>query len=488
MFNVKTTKKKTLNKADGSAYSLDTEYELVMRTASLLFGESKYYKNEQSEYDAVLQKAIKDNPEFVLKLAAYTRNELFIRSTPLYMLVECANLRTGSVDSAYKYVSRIVRRADELSEVVALQFSRNKINNINKHVMPKMLKKGLSKAFTGFNEYQFAKYNRVKEVKLRDVMFLVHPKPVTPSQANVFAMIASDSLPVPETWETVMSNWSKKFDTKKEAWEYVMPKMGILAQLRNLRNFVAENCDIKAVLDTFTDENIKKSMIFPFRFYIARKILEDLPVYASPKIQVLVEMLDNAMKVSTKYVGKLPGNTLILVDGSGSMSSSLSKDSTVQCSDIANFFGGVSPLMCEYSDVIVFAEKFKKIFVSKDVMTNVGNISNAHVGYATYPHLPLNKVREDKAFYDRIIMFSDMQCYSQGIGNEFASSLTTYKRDINPNCKLYSIDLVGYGTAQVLPSKDVALIGGWSDKILKFISVFERDRSTMLDEIKNYKV
>ena len=63
-------------------------------------------------------------------------------------------------------------------------------------------KKGLAAAFHNFNAYKFAKYDRDAAIKLRDVMFLVHPRPWDEKEAELFKMVASRTLPVPETWET----------------------------------------------------------------------------------------------------------------------------------------------------------------------------------------------------------------------------------------------------------------------------------------------
>ena len=56
---------------------------------------------------------------------------------------------------------------------------------------------------------------------------------------------------------------------------------------------------------------------------------------------------------------------------------------------------------------------------------------------------------------DRIILFSDMQCYTDGqvsmfsrTSTEMPQLFTKYLLTINKNCKFYSMDLSGYGTVQ----------------------------------------
>jgi hypothetical protein len=72
-----------------------------------------------------------------------------------------------------------------------------------------------------------------------------------------------------------------------------------------------------------------------------------------------------------------------------------------------------------------------------------------------------------------------------GAGDEsLKDQWNKYKKNVNPNCYLYSIDLVGYGTTQI-PENDphVLKIGGWSDNILKYIPYFEKEKQSMIDHI-----
>jgi len=68
-----------------------------------------------------------------------------------------------------------------------------------------------------------------------------------------------------------------------------------------------------------------------------------------------------------------------------------------------------------------------------------------------------------------------------------AEEVKKYKAKINPNVYVYSIDLAGYGTLQVPQDEPRScLIAGWSDRILKFIKLFEEDKKTAVERIKEY--
>ena len=84
-----------------------------------------------------------------------------------------------------------------------------------------------------------------------------------------------------------------------------------------------------------------------------------------------------------------------------------------------------------------------------------------------------------------------MQCYDSFgrysvVGERsLVTEFKKYKRQVNPNIRLYSIDLAGYGTAQFPQDEpNVALIAGWSDKIFEFIKLFESDKKQAVDIIR----
>ena len=58
-----------------------------------------------------------------------------------------------------------------------------------------------------------------KEVKLRDALFLTHPKPVDKAMKVLFDKIATETLDTPYTWETELSSAGQTGKSKKLVWE-----------------------------------------------------------------------------------------------------------------------------------------------------------------------------------------------------------------------------------------------------------------------------
>lgn len=80
-----------------------------------------------------------------------------------------------------------------------------------------------------------------------------------------------------------------------------------------------------------------------------------------------------------------------------------------------------------------------------------------------------------------------MQVYSQYGSDDARGSINGYlQRHGKPY--LYSFDLAGYGTSvQPLRKKNVFMFSGWSEKMLNYIDMVEKEDFRILEEIKkNY--
>lgn len=481
---------KTVNAEGGVAYQPTMKLELMLRTMSFLMSGDSFYEKEKDVSDRIanLVKLVsKEDPWFVLQLAAYARNYMHLRTVPVYLLVEYAKAGTKT-KGAYKYVPFILKRADEPAEAIAYYLKSSGTRKV-----PAMLKKGISLALNRWDEYQFGKYNREGEVTLKDVVFITHPKPASQENQVLFDKIVDGTLKTPETWEVEIS----KNGSTKEAWESIIPKMGYMALLRNLRNFVQKKVDPKIYIPIIENPTaVKNAQQFPYRFYSAYKELQA----ASAPTKVL-DAVNTAMELSVKNVPRIPGRTAIFSDNSGSMTmAGPSQKSTVRNIEIAALFGAISLHVCDEAFVGVFGQTFAPVPLSKKstILDNMEKIRNKNVGHSTNAWLALKWLRETHTVADRIFVFSDTQCYNSygnfGMdgsvhlrGETLASELTKYRRDVNPECRMYSFDLAQYGLLQ-FPEHDplTCPIGGYSDTIFSFVPMFEESRETMLKTIEDY--
>lgn len=518
VFHVPSTSRdvKTENKAGGPAFQPSSrELELALRVISSFVSEDAFYasgKQLDTEMKAILADVLKTNPTFVAALAKKARKDWYLRSASANLLAEIAlSPYKTNIYKSRKYVEDSILRVDDMMELVAAcQNKMRASNSAIKGKVPMMVKFGLAEAFTKFDEYQYSKYDRPGGVTLRDVMRICRPKPKDAVQAEVFQKIRSGTLSPAYTWEVQLST---KGNTK-EVWEDMIDsgRLPYFAMIRNLRNMlkagISEKSAEKVVNTITTLSMIEKSKMFPFRFFSAERELTKGPIYGrdpyddvwdrkNVKNEVseinrgsFINALNEALELSICNIPDLPGTTFITCDNSGSMSSTnLSKNSSVNCQEVASLFGAMVHGKCEKSIVSAFGNSFKVIpLVRKDsILSKAKTIVNTNVGGATYGHLAFEYLVDNKIKVDRIMFFSDMQCYNShsGYGTDIASAFINYKRMVNPNVRLYSVDLASYGTVQI-PSSDrnTCCIGGYSDKVLSFIPMFEKDHKSLVAEIE----
>ncbi|MDQ3190375.1 MAG: TROVE domain-containing protein [Bacteroidota bacterium] len=477
------------NKEGAKAYTLTPELELyaAVVTASL---NDNFYEKSDARLSRIQELVLKNNPEFVAKLAVYARNEMYMRSVPMVLAVEMAKTNSGN-PVVGKTVNGIVKRADEITELLAyyqLANSRTGVKKLNK--LSKQIQKGLSNAFNRFDEYQFAKYNRETEVKLRDALFLVHPKAKDDAQQKVFNKIAANELDVPYTWETELSalgqikyeNEEAKADAVKAKWEELIDseKIGYMALMRNLRNILAANVSathVKKVCAVLSNENaVANSKQLPFRFLSAYR---EVKILKSEFVTMILNALEDAVVASSKNLKGFEESTRVLIacDVSGSMQKPISANSKVQLFDIGLMLGMLLQSKCKSVISGMFGDIWKVINMpSKSVLSNVGEYRNreGEVGYATNGYKVIDDLIARKVKMDKIMMFTDCQLWdSNFLGSSMEKSWKIYKARF-PEAKLYLFDLAGYGNTQVnVRTNDVFLIAGWSDKVFDVLYSIE---------------
>jgi hypothetical protein len=273
--------------------------------------------------------------------------------------------------------------------------------------------------------------------------------------------------------------------------------MPYMAKLRNLRNFVKHDVNLTPVLEHLTNPKaVANSRQFPFRFYMASKVIER-ELYDKPfKKNQIIQALEKALQLSVANIPKIGGRTAVFNDVSGSMSSNrVSNMSDMHCDEIA---GIMAALAYHFSDNAItgkFGEKFvlaSNVKPMDSVLTNARKmIQNDGAGHSTNGHYAIDYLTVNKIVVDRILVFTDEQLWNSRWGSTsyLAKSLANYKRTVNPNVILYIFDLRSYGNSLVPASEpNVVQASGFSDKVFKYIQMYEKGDGTVLNEIEAYTV
>src|SRR5262245_14234169 len=278
--------------------ALAPERMLPRSIMSCLLWEDEFYEDGKTIAARIVASAEKVKPATLAAIAIEAREVFNLRHAPLILLEVLS--RTGKGDKLVAdTVARVIQRADELGELVALHHKLG-----GKKMLPAQMRKGLARAFAKFDAYALAKYDRDAAVKLRDVLRLVRPTPKDAEQSALWKGVKDRSLQAPDTWEVALSSGADK----KQTFERLLRdgKLGYLALLRNLRNMAQAGVDEALVRQAIVARKGGAQRVLPFRYVAAAR--------AAPQFEW---PLDQSLQAAIADLQPLPGRTIVLIDVSG---------------------------------------------------------------------------------------------------------------------------------------------------------------------------
>ncbi|MER6731821.1 TROVE domain-containing protein [Streptomyces puniciscabiei] len=443
---VTTTGRTLLTHEGGRGQERDARSELFLLAVSNLVSRNTFYESGTDRDDRfarlVRDLAVSD-PEWTAGLLGWLRGEGQMRTASLVGAAEYvqARLTAGATGgpSNRQVVDRVLQRPDEPGELLAYWTSTYG------RALPKPVKRGVADAVRRlYHAKSLLKYDTAsKGYRFGDILNLVHaaPDPDKPWQGELFRYALDRrhrpdtavppaslpvltahrelmALPVPErravvtspggaerlaaaglTWEALAGWLQGPMD--KAAWEAVIPSMGAMALVRNLRNFdeagVSDEVAARVAAKISDPEQVARSRQFPFRYLAAYRHAPSLR-WSYPLEQALGHSLAN--------VPALPGRTLVLVDRSGSMFWAQSRDrSELTRADAAAIFGTALALRAADADLVEFGTTSNKITFRKGesvlkILERFGNLGGTDTTDA---------VRRHYRKHDRVLIVTDEQ-------------------------------------------------------------------------------
>lgn len=469
---------KTTNKEGHVAYKMSDKSKLVTQVLTSFFDEQLFYGKNTADMTETIKRVIQKDPEFVSKLAVFARREFNMRSVAHVLTAYLAHEEKGKpfVRSTVKGVSL---RGDDVTEIMSFYLA-----TFGKPI-PNSLKKGINDVLIGFDEYTLAKYKGDgKAVKMRDLLCLCRPKPKTKAQESLWKRCLEGNLAIPETWETQLS----ANGNNRETWEKLIDsgKVGYMALLRNLNNIIKANPrNVDKVLAKLSDPvAVRKSRQLPFRFLSAYKTLAQSGRVTSD----VLDALEAAIDASVENLPKIPGETVIAIDVSGSMSSPISEKSEIRCCEVAMLIGLIANRICDSAIVYTFDTNIKKLSVPKRAGLLYAAVNESMCGGGTNMGLPFQQMIRDRIEADRVIIISDNMCNrgTSYYNNSPVQALANeYRRVSGCDIWVHAIDCMGYGTQQFAGPK-TNIIAGWSEKVFDFIALAEQGEGTLEKTIAGY--
>lgn len=456
--------RKTTNVADGVAYTMGSKMELVFAVLTT-FLEDKFYEKGEDRQGRICQLVRQNSPQFVANLAIVARREFNLRSVSHLLIGELAKTHNG--DSLVKdTIIACANRPDDLTELVAYVGTP----------LPKQVKRGCRNALLKFNRYSLAKYRgEGKGVSLVDLFNLVHPKVqhADKEQKKAWKDLMEGNLASFDTWEVEISKPGTEKE-KKKRWEKLIleDKMGYMALLRNLNNFIKYDISAKAldkVVEILTDQDrIESSMVLPFRFWTAYNSV------SGNGNRKLLGAVAKAMEGAVSNVPLLKGRTLVAVDSSGSME--MGEDPAMPKAAIfaAALWKANPDSEIILYDTSVYQTRINDFTPIIDIAKKLIDEAN---GGGTETSLVFQYAREQKKAFDRVIIISDNASWQESrYDSSVQAEYERYKRDTGTDPFVYAIDIQGYGTKDLTGGK-VFHLCGWSERLLDFVGQAERGDS-----------
>jgi 60 kDa SS-A/Ro ribonucleoprotein len=452
-----------LNHELSNASYITPAEELERTVMSCLLWEKQFYENGVSIATRIGELVTKVSSSDLVGIVIRAANDMHLRHAPLLLIREMAR-HTEHKKHVKQLLVEVIRRPDQVTEFMSIYWMDGRTPIAN------CVKAGLKQAISGFSEYQIAKYSGANDtIKLRDVMFMVHAKPMdlpTPNvrytrterlaerrsddlltkQELLFRKLADNVLEAPDTWEHALMTGADK----KGTFERLMSEhtLGALATLRNIRNMTGAGINERTIAEYLQTCNTDR--IYPYQFIASSR-------YVSTS--VLRDTLESLMYASVKRsLISLTGTTLVVVDVSGSMNEKLSDKSDMTRLDAAV---GVAIIAREISDnTIVYSFSTNEKLVPPGRGFDLGSsIVNSQPHGGTSLRRSLESIMNTLTVTpDRIIVITDEQSHD-GImqintGNNYIVNVASYQNGVGYN--------MGW-----------THVSGWSDKVLNYIEHLE---------------
>jgi hypothetical protein len=509
---VTTTGEQTRTHQGGAGFLRDTKSELFLLAVSNFVGQDTFYERSgqrDDRYTQLVRQVAVIDPDWSTAFLRWLRSDANMRTAALVGAAELtkARLEAGVAGYSRQAIDVVLQRADEPGEMLGYWTSRYG------RKLPKPVKRGIADAVQRlYNERSLLKYDTdSKGYRFGDVLNLVHasPDPAKPWQGDLFAYSLDrrhkrgtvpdpDSLPTlarnmafPEfvaqdpsilldadelkraglTWEAALSMAGPKVD-KAKLWEALIPSMGYMALLRNLRGFdeagVSDEAAEQVAKRLSDPEQVARSRQLPMRFYSAYN--------AAPSLR-WGHALEKALTASLANIPPLDGRTLILVDTSSSMYEAFSRDGSLMRWDAAALFGIALGRRCANADVVSFSSaryymgdrpgaKTKTFPLARggSVLGDVKKWRDGgwFLGGGTDTAAAL---RQEFDGHDRVVIVTDEQA---------GRDLTGVDRSIPQTTPLYTWNLAGYQAGHAPSGRNQRhTFGGLTDQAFRMIPLLE---------------
>ncbi len=497
-----------VNNAGGVAYARKPEEALAQFAVTGCFGDT-FYVDAKDQLTEVLALAQKCSPEWIAKVAIYAAREGKMKDTPAVL---CAVLAARDVQLLKRVFPVVIRNGKMLRNFV--QALRSGV--AGRKSFGTAVKKLLQRWFANRTDEQLFHASIGDKPSMKDIIALTHPKPATPARSAMLAYLMGKPVAamglLPECVQQfegrklgvpcLLPNLNFQFlsslpDLGVADWTQIAEQASWLTLLMNLNTFDRHGVfgsaeSLSRVIERLRDpKSIAEAQVLPSKIFAAWKHL-------SPSVPPGVQMaLAVAMEHASNNAPKLPANTLIGVDVSGSMSAAMtggrgSATSKIRCVDAAAMFAAsmlrANPTarLCAFDTGVHGGRLGGSI---PEIATALAGFGGGGTDCSLPLQLALSMERCDAVVIvsDSESWFSAPSNYIRSIGTPVMHAWRQLQRK-NPEVRLVCIDLTPSTTRQTIAEKNVLNVGGFSDAVWAVTAEFLTAQKSWTDVLSSVDI
>lgn len=480
---IQVPKPTTVNREGYPAYERPVEEQYVQTLLTNTLGNTFYASGEEllQEAEALHDRMVAEDPEFVAKALPYARQKGYMRTQPIFGLAKLS--RHPLFEEIFDQVILTPKDLSDFATIVKALRGGEGGRRI-KRVAGRWLMENLS-------QYWAIKYGgKAAGYTLRDLFRVYHPRAERSPLVDYVLGREVDLFPLPTVEAFERLKRARTDQEKVQAimdgrlphevassfagqspvvWSAIVPQLPMLALVRHLRTLErlgvagAHRALIEQKLTS--PEAVQNSKILPFTYWRAYEMVE------TPWLK---DALRAAVDLAFVNLPELSGRVAVFVDRSLSMSGNQVK--------IAALFGVALMRKSNLNGrLLLFNNRVEEMPVSlRDSILSQAERVQAAGG--THLEAPMTVLLDDRDRVDTIIVVTDEQ---QNAGAPFLRRLAEYRQRVNPHVKTFVVNVAPYIHGHVAPPMDnLWYIYGWSERVLDFIALVDRGFGSIVEAIR----
>jgi len=324
----------------------DKYRDLIVAGSNLSPKQDRFYFKSDEQFKRfvdALDKMFAIDPEFLPPLAKFLAKQFGRKTSPAVItgfIASKQKLNNETVTDRKVY-QEMVKRIDKSlfrtpKQMAEALYTFQLLTELPIKKVPKSYKKAMKSVLESYDRMTLIKNRlRRREIKLADLIKVLHPKPKNQTIADTYKAIIENRVRLDEQEKqvmatTIMSDSSLTKEEKQKRLEDSIDKMPINMLIRNLAQFSESSLDtklkIRARLESVL-ESLKSGDESTFQIFNPFIVMDIIKSDKFQYLGVIKDILDEMLRVYFRHVKEFVGfdkfdDAIVVGDVSGSMESS----------------------------------------------------------------------------------------------------------------------------------------------------------------------